>query len=87
MEFDGRSVLLGAGLFGMVIGATLGIVAGAAYRDCLDAFFGEELGVCEDYGTMRVAAFGLVALCGAVAAWPLASAFRERGGFRVSWRR
>lgn len=89
VEIDARSLLLGAGLFGMILGATLGMVAGASHRECEDAFANAGGAVCDDYATLRIAAFGMVGLSGIVALLPVASALRagETGGMRLVWRR
>lgn len=75
MEVDGRSLLLGMGLFGMVIGACLGIVAGSMDRECqaMQAPSGAGgIPLCEQTSELRTAAFSLVALSAGAALFPLA---------------
>lgn len=77
MEVAGRSFLLGMGLFGMVIGACLGIVAGSMDRECDSmqaALRGGKLPLCEQTSELRTAAFSLVALSAGAALLPLAHA-------------
>lgn len=79
MVVHGRSFLLGLGLFGMVIGACLGLVVGKLNDECTlakrvsDADAGAVLGpMCERVANLRVAAFGLVAMSAIGALLPVA---------------
>lgn len=85
MELDARSLLLGAGLFGLVIGVTVGMVAGASYRECTGSAYGGT--VCDDYATLRTAAFALVGLSVLVTMVPLVSILRGAGPVRIVWQR
>lgn len=85
MDLDARSLLLGAGLFGLIIGVTVGMVAGASYRECTGSVFGGT--VCDDYATLRTAAFALTGLSVLVTMVPLVSALRGPRPLRLVWRR
>lgn len=77
MDVDGKSFLIGLGLFSIVIGACLGLVAGKMHRECVAieeaslrtmpnvGLAAHEL--CQRTFGLRNAAFGLVAM-GAVGA-------------------
>lgn len=67
MGVHGRSFLLGLGLFGMVLGACLGLVVGKLDRECAQA---ESLSLKE--GAARTAAT-LDAMCARMAGLRLAS--------------
>lgn len=64
-----RLILIGAGLFGMLAGAAMGLVAGADLRDCIhhmktnaanvDAY-NALVPVCNQWIQLRSLAFGLV---------------------------
>lgn len=81
--------LIGMGLFGMAVGAALGLVGGEMHRDCEHAMLialhegapntlAAMDEVCQQAALLRPAAFGLVALSTLVAGVPLAQHARER---------
>lgn len=81
--------LIGMGLFGMAVGAALGLVGGEMHRDCERAmlFASAEPAphtlaavdeVCQQAALLRPAAFGLVGLSALVAGVPLVQHAREQ---------
>lgn len=82
MRIDGRSLLFGMGLFGMVVGACLAVVAGQLSSDCAagaDAAAREGArqaarylaGVCGEAQLLQRMAVGLTGLSALVAAVPV----------------
>lgn len=83
-DVDGRSLLLGAGLFGMAVGAALGVVAGAKLDDCGDAA-GIAVDLCSGYQDLRSSGLWLVALSAAGASFALFEFLRRERRLRLRW--